>query len=327
MTREYEDFANRHLHVIGRNGSEWMCRCPFHENEGTAAMQFNVDRGLFVCFSCGAGGGMRALARHFGTSYVDRGVDVDELLHTLTLLRSKNHGEKPVPVLPESTLSRYDFPTDYWGPCPRHCIAYEYGRCKNHRGFTPRTIKRFDLGFDPLRNTAVIPLRNDHGGLIGVVRRYLDPDVEFRYRYPKGFKRTNNLFGAWRAFRTDSDLGVMVEGATDSLNVWQAGYMGLGQYGSSLNPAQVTILRKLGLREVVLFYDNDKAGRKAARQAQGIKHRLDNNRLVQFYDPDTDLTRDFWVSVAPYKGLHRRDPGGLRIDEIRYAVEHRIPVI
>jgi DNA primase len=327
VSRTYEQWAETHLNVIVRTGDEWMVRCVFHENEGSPSMQFNIDKGLFVCFSCKEGGGMKKLTRHLGLQYQDPGADINDLIGRLNKLKSQNNGEMQLTVLDEDYLSRYRFPTRYWGFCeddpnPPDLCRGRAG-CKFHRWLTEETIEAFDLGYDPLENAAIIPLRNVNGGLIGVIRRFLDEDVDIRYKYPKHFKRSKALFGAWLAEHEESDTAVLTEGSLDAISVWQAGYMGLAQYGSTINPEQIRVLLRLGVHRVVLFYDNDGPGRDALSWAKGWKKHKDKWE----YDARVDLTRHFIVESVSYRGVRGSDPGSLTSSQIRSLIDNASPVL
>lgn len=330
MKGRYESFAQNHLDVGTRSGNEVMVRCVFHDNPNSRSMQFNVEKGLWNCFSCGEGGGIKKLSRRLGIRIAEEpGAELNTLIGKLNSLRSQSTGEVQLTVLPEDHLTRYDFPTLYWGPCsddrrkPTGCTKSE--GCKFHRWLTPETIDVFDLGYDPMENAAIIPIRNFSGGLIGVIKRYLDPDVEFRYRYPKGFKRSTAFFGSWLVDHDPSDTVVLVEGSIDAIKVQQAGHMAVAQYGSSITPEQVRLLLKMGVQRIVQMYDNDKAGRKAAEQSLGIRQHLRNGKMIEEYTDRTDLRRHFSVSRVEWE-RGDSDPGSLSSEDIRWLIEHAAPV-
>jgi hypothetical protein len=70
MTNAIEQLAVQladHLLVNGgrRRGDEITGACPFHE-ERHPSFRFNVNKGAFVCFACGARGGVNKLAEALG---------------------------------------------------------------------------------------------------------------------------------------------------------------------------------------------------------------------------------------------------------------------
>lgn len=319
-TYKYASLIEKHFQVVLKSGPEWMCRCVWHD-DGNASLQVNVEKGLYLCFAgnCGARGNIRSLERFLGIRFDNEVVDVQDIRDRLDAL--KRPVERQV-VLAESTLNRYRMPTDYWGPCPtpRHRDCTGRPGCKHHRWFTPETIKAFDLGSDPLNDCVTIPVRTVGGDLIGIIKRYLDPDAELRYRYPKGFKRSLNLFGSWLVEQDpDAHTVVLVEGALDAITVWQAGYPAMAVYGSSLSAAQVRLLKRLGIVRVVLAFDNDAAGRKCAQSALGWHDRKRGSKIVREYDAATDVSRFFIVDRGRYAPSMPSDPGAMdqkQVDEM-----------
>jgi DNA primase len=299
----YLDFAQKHLDVVNISGDELMFRCPVHD-DSRASAQFNVHSGLWCCFGCHEGGSIKRLCRELGiTPLSEPEPQLDDLYRKLRELKhpTKEHRLD----MPETSLRRYDLPTRYWAG----------------RGFRPETIKAFDLGMDMMSNAATIPLRGENGNLLGVIKRYLDDDCDLRYRYPKGFKRSHNLFGSWMVEHHPSDLVVLTEGSVDAMKVWQAGFPGCAVYGSSISPEQIRLLRRLGVGQVVLFFDNDRAGKQATELCQGRKTRVRKGKKFVRYDPRTDLRRWFLVSQVDYRSGWPSDPGAMTDDQIRRAVK------
>lgn len=331
----YSDFAEKYMTITVSTGEELMVRCLFHD-ESNGSMQFNVDKGLYVCFSCGAKGNIVSLQKHLGLrSIMETEVEVADILAKLDSLNDQAGKPKidKLPVLDESYLDRWRFPTDYWGLCPDEdlpdgCIGMT--GCKLHRGFTPRTIDAFDLGYDPMLNYATIPIRNVNGELLGVVKRYLDPDVEQRYRYPKGYKRSLHMFGSWLVeHAADVTEVTITEGSLDAAKLWQAGVPAVAQYGSSITRPQIRLLMRLGIQTVNLFYDNDKAGGRATEYALGTHYHRDRNTKEEFtaYDPSTDLSRYFNVRVTGYGDLKVKDPGCMTNRQIITSIARSTPVL
>lgn len=308
MTARYETFAKQHLHVVSINGSEAMVRCIFHE-DSNASMQFNVEKGLFICFGCGVKGSHKKIQRELGIRIVEEQADVGMIIKRLKELK-KEPVSDDLPVLGEEYLKRYCLPTKYWA----------------ERGFTESTIRAFDLGVDPMGDFASIPIRNMNGQLLGIIKRYLGDDVELKYKYPKGFKRSLNMFGSWMVEQDmEAHTVVLTEGSLDAIKVWQAGFPAMAVYGSSISPTQIRILRRLGIRKVILFFDNDKAGYKATIGALGIKIHTEKSKAGKAYetweyDPMIDLSRDFLVDAVRYVDNFGDDPGEMDDAQIKHVV-------
>ena len=75
--------------------------------------------------------------------------------------------------LDDSFLKKYKYPHNYW----------------SERGLSDKTIENFELGYDPLTNAGIIPLRTYNGHLLGVIKRRLDPDANINIYTRKVFKK------------------------------------------------------------------------------------------------------------------------------------------
>lgn len=288
MPEKYEAVAEKWLNPVLRGYREWMCACAFCP--GTQSLQFNVKTGLWLCFRCGEKGTAQILVERLGGSYTNPVLGIDMIQESLNSLRKevreKRRGTRYDSV-PEKYLARFQGkPHPYWS---------------KQRRFSRRTITEWELGYDPIGpklwspeknewvsigKAVTLPYRTPDGDLLGVFHRRLDDGFP-RYVYPKGFDRTGSMFGSWMIEQAESGLTrvVLVEGSTDAIRVHQVGFQTLGQYGSSLHRDQVKLLRRLGVNEIVLFYDYDASGLKATTQALSV---LDGF-IVRSVEWDTEL--------------------------------------
>lgn len=298
-------FVEAHFTVRGKSGVEYSVLCPVHGDQN-ASMRINVEKGLFICHGCGVRGGMAKLGRLVGVRYRN---DVEDEMSTFVakLDKLKKGPKQEAPVfMPESMLRRFAFPSTYW---------------TDERDLLPATVEAFDLGFDPLDMCATIPVRDMYGRLLGITRRYVEKDAPLRYKDPKRFKKSSHLFGAWLVAQHESATVTMVEGPVDCMKVWQSGHPALAQFMSYISPEQVRILRKLGIVKVVLFYDNDKAGIKAYRQALGWSYDPTKPKGWRWeYNPETDLRRFFIVARALYPSKKIKDPGMMSDHDIDRSI-------
>lgn len=268
---QYEAFANQYFTVGIKSGSEWQVVCPFH-NDHSPSMRFNCDSGLYYCHSCGAKGNIKTLSRKFKHDVIEVEPDIIDLQERLALLDTPDHTH--IITTSELAVKRYRRDITYW----------------LERGVSRESIDRFELGYDTLHGSATIPVRKHTGELVGVVRRNVDNAYASKYMYPKGFNRKHLLFGSWMVPQSDEDFLVLTEGSLDAVAVWDAGFPAVAQFGSTLAKEQVDLLRKMGVWKIVLFYDHDKAGVKARKQA-------------------VEVLRDFMVYTVRYKKSDGKDPG------------------
>lgn len=270
MTERFQAVAERWLTPVLRSGDEWMCACPFCG--GGHNLQFSIRKGLWICFRCEKKGSAQQLVTRLGGSYTNPSHSTDMIRESLGQLRKNIKARRKgseVDALPENYLARFaGKPNEYW---------------TRRRKFTKSTISEWDLGYDPIGPRlwnaetqswekvgpcVTLPYRTPEGDLLGVIHRRLGDGFP-RYIYPKGFDRKGTLFGSWKLEEIGGNIrrAVLVEGSTDAIRVHQVGFHTAAQYGSSLHPRQVRLLRRLGVNEIVLFYDYDASGRKATHQA------------------------------------------------------------
>lgn len=308
---DFADFAERYLDIRDRTGHEWMCICLFHE-DSNASMQFNVEKGLFVCFACGTGGSYRKIERRLGVDHREIGVSLDVVYRRINDLRKLARQDEGPRILPESTLAAYRaIPHDGWA----------------QRGLKPQTIEAFDLGYDIGTDAMTIPVRTINGELLGVIRRYCDPDADPRYRYPKGFHKSEHLFGSWLVANDHRPGPVaLTEGSIDAMTLWQYGIPAMGILGSYVSESHIRILKRLGLTQLLLFFDNDKAGAQIVERCKGWKH-TGNDQWRR--DEALDLRRFFQVKTVNWRGVPRRvakDPNDLNLIRARNMAAAAVPL-
>lgn len=227
---------------------EWPCKCfsPSHRDHSPSA-SVNVDKGLWICYACGAGGRLDDLLR---------GVRISDTPPDRELLRVEENLTDDVPprIYPESWLGMYLVGD-------RH----PYWRSR----FSDAAIDHFGLGYDYETGRVTYPLRAEEGAVLGVVQRALD-DSKPKYRYPKHIKVHDLLFG-WDTWPYPfSGPVVLVEGALDVVALWEAAVPALGIYGARVSDRQARLIRALNAPYVICAFDQDSAGQHATqRVAEG----------------------------------------------------------
>lgn len=251
-------------------------RCPIHGGEGRDAFQVNVKRSVFHCFACGAGGNqldfvaalegcsVRQAALRLQQRYglADAGRTAPQARYCSPregkLVTKKREGNPPL-----------SFALALNGAHPY--LA--------DRGLTPVTAAHFGVGFFAgpglMSGRIAIPIHDEHGRLIGYCGRAVDPGAA-RYRFPRGFQKSQALFNYHRACDIGAASGghsvIVVEGFFDCMRVHQAGFRCVvGLMGATLSAAQ----RQLVVRRfsnVVLLLDGDPTGRAATgRMAAALR--------------------------------------------------------
>jgi len=152
------------------------------------------------------------------------------------------------------------------------------------QGLTPELLEQAGLVirregggyYDRFRDRVVFPLYNLSGRVIGFGARRLQEDDESpKYiNSPETpiYKKGTNLYGLYQAREAvrEQDLAVVVEGYTDLISLYQNGLRNVvATLGTALTPEQARLIRRY-TRNVVLFYDSDSPGFKAALRGAEI---------------------------------------------------------
>lgn len=168
----------------------------------------------------------------------------------------------------------------------------------------PATAEYFGLGFVPadsrsmFKNRVVIPLHDFDGNLIGYLGRHAAetvPDGVEKYLLPPKLDKLHVLFNISNLDPTD-DI-VIVESAFSAMRLHMLGAPVVALLGTTVSVPHVELLRKLGVRRVLLLFDGDDPGQAAIPAALDV------------------LARSFFVTVGEL-------PAGLDPDEVDEDVLH-----
>ncbi len=126
--------------------------------------------------------------------------------------------------------------------------------------------------YDALRNRLVFPIQDQIGRVIAFGGRRIDDDDDPKYlNSPEtpAFRKHTTLYGISQASRAiqQKRTAIVVEGYTDVVACHQAGVTNVvATLGTALTPGHAALLRRL-CDTVVLLFDGDTAGQKAADRA------------------------------------------------------------
>jgi DNA primase len=257
------------LEKLKRSGDSLSGACPLHGGKNPTAFRASITQNCWICFGdCHCGGSI--------VDFVSRmeriGIrDAGLLLQDWFSLEVGEHipQTKPniVPLKRETnevlsfSLERLD---------QRHPYLKQ-------RGLNDDTIREFGLGacaYGTLQGWIAIPIHNAAGQLVAYAGRWPGKPAigEPKYRLPRGFRKSLELFNQHRAAKESShEPLVVVEGFFGCLRVWQAGHRRVvSLMGSMLSRAQENrIVEMAGLDgHIVLLFDGDMAGQKGAADAR-----------------------------------------------------------
>lgn len=265
-----------------RNGDNIQCPCPFHKNGQERKASFGVNGNLNKChcFTCGWSGGIddmiselfgfvdskygkRWLIKRFNTIEIESRPNILEGLNVRNNVRNINvyssninrnyDSNDNTRYITEEELDKYRY---------IHPYLYE-------RGLTDEIIERFDIGYDRERDCITFPIKDIEGRVVFVATR--STKTKF-FGLPQGLNKPIYLSNEFttglykKAYITESFL--------NCLTCWKYGKPAMAMIGTG-NSRQYKILEKLPVREYILCFDPDEAGRKATeRFKQNVKGKI-----------------------------------------------------
>jgi DNA primase len=229
MARSWKSMREAIEH--GRGVERPFC-CPVHGDRNASA-SVNVEKGVWVCYACGASG---------------KTEDGKHDLNYIPLMQ-----DAPIPALPPLAI-RYTnnllgYGT-YW--------ATRYGT---------EVAELFATGVDPVTGRPTVPIHDELGTTVhGFLQRRLPGEEGGKYIYPTGVPVSRLLFGH-HLVPSNLELLVLVEGASDvmALHSWgvPSGAAVVGVYGAGLHSVQADLVKGLSPHRVLCAMDADDAGRQA----------------------------------------------------------------
>lgn len=152
------------------------------------------------------------------------------------------------------------------------------------RGLSAQRARYWGVGYCSrglFKGRIVVPIKNRSGELVGYAGRSLkDDDPDGKWRFPKGFHRSLELFGVDRLAR-DAEAReavakyglIVVEGPFDAISLVEKGFKNtVATLGSEVSAQQRALLVDPELnpsRRVTIFFDNDEGGRAGRKRLAG----------------------------------------------------------
>ena len=319
------DVVSGYVRLTKKSGANQFGLCPFH-SEKTPSFSVSADKQIFHCFGCGKGGGVINFIMEIENLSFPEAVEFLAKRANMPLPEQEDSAEsrKRERMLSlNRDAARYFF-AQLAGPGGDPALSY-----MAKRQIAPATAKKFGLGFAPdgweglrdamralgytdyelfdaglvrkgksggfydvFRNRLMFPVIDVRGNVIGFSGRILG-DGEPKYmNSPETivFSKSHHLFGLNLAKKSKCGYIILCEGNIDVVSMHQAGFdSAVASLGTSLTPEQARLMSRYK-NEVVIAYDNDGAGQKAAQRAIGILEKLDMKvrvlRMSGAKDPD-----------------------------------------
>jgi DNA primase len=259
------------LEKLRRSGDSLSGVCPLHQGHNPTQFRVSLSRNCWICFGdCHAGGSIiDFVSRMEKVGIREAGL----LLQDWFNLKPVNGREIPKPAAKVVPFRKESNPP----------LCFSLGALDGahpylqKRGLTAETISTFGLGCCPhgmLRGWIAIPVHDANGKVVAYAGRWpgTPPEEQPKYRLPRGFRKSIELFNQHRAVQESPvEPLVVVEGFFGCMRVWQAGHRRVvSLMGSLLSPAQEERIAQIAGEngQVLLLFDEDAAGRKGRNEAQ-----------------------------------------------------------
>jgi DNA primase len=242
-------------------------KCPFHDDTNPSCRVWLEDE-TYYCISCGAKGDLADLVcRLENTNKIGALVVITRIMKDMEDAYDVEQGAKiilarkqPKFSEPEVLKQAEDF---FFSLDKPSWLLVSHHYLIDKRGFTPRTLKRFDFRNNASSEFPIIFPVYENGLFRGYMTRALD-DRKDKYRISKGMRKTEIVFG--RVY--PGKPVIVTEGPFDAMKTWQnlrTLRMGGGELGiaSPLNwSTSERQAEKLAVASAILVaFDNDEAGR------------------------------------------------------------------
>lgn len=331
---------------LKRAGSNFNGLCPFHSEKTPSFTVFTASKS-FYCFGCGAGGDvitfiMKAenltypqavefLAKRAGitipqTAEEEReGIRREKLLamnkdaarffhkslrdeQTGRVAREYIYGKRG---LPNAIVSRFGlgYAPNSFNALSDYLRGLGYTDEEMVAGFLCGVSKKTGRVFDMFRNRVMFPIIDVSGNIIAFGGRVLD-DSTPKYLNSSDtpvFKKSRNLFALNFAKNNATERLILCEGYMDVIALHSAGFENaVATLGTAITPEQARIMAKY-TKNVVVSYDTDEAGQRAATKALTLLNEvgIDGHvlKVVGAKDPDEFIKKNGETGAAKFKHL------------------------
>jgi DNA primase len=284
------------LQRLHRSGDSLSGPCPLHAGHNPTQFRVSLSKNCWICFGdCQAGGSiLDFVSRKEGVTIREAALLLQKWFALPALI---NPGCESLPA----TSSPVQSGGAFCNPPLRFRLhgLKTFHPYLQERGLSAATIQTFGLGyctFGIMAGRIVIPIHNQKEELVAYAGRWpgTSPDEKPKYKLPRGFRKSQELFNVHRAIaaRGEPSLNV-VEGFFGCMAVWQAGFRRVvALMGSSISEAQKQLIIDAAQPSgrVNLLLDEDNAGRNARTKAREFLSDAVEVRIITF--PEEGLQPD-----------------------------------
>lgn len=290
---------------LQKKGANYFGLCPFH-NEKSPSFSVSPGKQMYYCFGCGEGGNVISFVMKYENySFIEAvqmlasraGIELPQVTRSK---EEKENADKRSQILTINTLAAKFY--YYMLKSEKGALAYRYLR---GRELSDNTITGFGLGYsdkysdslykymkskgykddilketglftfeekgvhDKFWNRVMFPIMDVNNKVIAFGGRVMGDGKPKYLNSPetKVFDKSRNLYGLNIARTSRKDYLLICEGYMDVISLHQAGFNNaVAALGTSFTSGHASLIKRYA-KEVVLTFDSDGAGIKAALRA------------------------------------------------------------
>ena len=291
---------------LQKKGSSYFGPCPFH-NEKSPSFSVSPHKQMYYCFGCGEGGNVISfLMKYENYTFIEAmevladraGIELPKMEYSKEAKQEKDLKTKIIEINTEAAKYYH-----YLLRSERGKLAYNY---LSGRKLSDETILRFGLGYsdkysdnlykylknkgyndselketglftydekrgvnDKFWNRVMFPIMDANNRVIAFGGRVMGDGKPKYLNSPetKVFDKSRNLYGLNVARSSRKDYMLICEGYMDVISLHQAGFNNaVAALGTAFTSRHASLIKRY-VKEVVLTFDSDEAGIKAALRA------------------------------------------------------------
>lgn len=341
---------------LKKNGANYVGLCPFH-NEKTPSFSVSRNKQMYYCFGCGAGGNAYTFVMDYDNLTFQEavkqlagrvGVDLPE--NDYSEQEKSKAGKKKRLLDLHCEAGKY-----YYAilKSPQGKLGLDYFKS---RGLSEDIINKFGLGYtgrgslynylknkgytdEELKESGLVTYNETKGALDKFWNRVMFPvmdvnnhviafggrvlgDAKPKYLNSPAtllFDKSRNLYGMNYARHSRKEYILLCEGYMDVIALHQAGFdNACASLGTALTGLQANLIKRY-VKKVVITYDSDAAGTKAALRAIPILKEAGISVKVLNMDPYKDP--DEFIKALGSEEYEKR------IDEAKSSFDFEVGIL
>lgn len=312
---------------IKQKGANYVGLCPFH-NEKTGSFSVSPSRQIFKCFGCGIGGNVFTFVMQYENyTFVEAmkmlaeraGIKLPEAEYDENAKKAMNKKARIMELNKDAANYFY-----FQLRAPQGEVGMKYFK---NRELSDETMKKFALGYanvksddlvlylkskgytdneivdsgvasfhekyglhDKFWNRVMFPIQDINNKVIGFGGRVIGEGEPKYLNSPETvvFDKSRNLYGMNFARTSRKGYLILCEGYMDVIAMHQAGFTeAVASLGTAFTGGQAAILRRYA-DQIILAYDSDGAGTKAALRAIDILRNYGMTGRILHLEPYKD---------------------------------------